>query len=130
MQSGWNDEIRRLAACLRNRPALPIGRSPNGTRKQSNHQTFQQSYRTRSAERGEREYERVTAEERRSPESGSGGGQGRGPVEERAQSTRGGRHGARVGRWPQESKRARQLLDELLRPGDGLLWAGRRGGGG
>ena len=66
-----------------------------------------------------REHERVTAEERRSPESGSGGGQERGPVEERPQSTRGGRHGALVARCPQpqESKRARQLLDELLRPG-------------
>jgi hypothetical protein len=49
-------------------------------------------------------------------------------VEERPQSTRGGRHGALVGRWPQESQLARQLLDELLRPGGGLQWAGRRGG--
>ena len=129
MQSGWNDEIRRLAACLWNRPALPIGRSPDSTSKPSTHQTFQQCNRTRSAERRAREHERVTAEERGSPESGSGGEQRRGPVEERPQSTRGGRHGALVGRWPQESKLARQLLDELLRPGGGaLLWAGRRGG--
>jgi len=101
MQSGGNDEIRRLAACLRNRPALPIGRSPDSTSKPSTHQTFQQCNRTRSAERRAREHERVTAEERGSPESGSGGGQRRGPVEERPQSTRGGRHGTLVGRCPQ-----------------------------
>lgn len=73
MQSGWNDEIRRLAACLRNSPALPIGPSPDGTRKPSKHETFQQSNRTRSVRRRAREHERVTAEERGSPESGSGG---------------------------------------------------------
>ena len=44
-------------------------------------------------------------------------------MEERHKSTRGGRHGALVARCPQpqESKRTRQLLDEVLRLGGAVV---------
>jgi hypothetical protein len=110
MQSGWNVEIRLLAACLGNKLAFQTEPFPDDTRTKSRTK-LRMCPRELDPRRMPSDGGRVTVEERCASESSGGVGERRDPVKQRSQSPRGGRHGGR-----RRGARAQQLFDELRLP--------------